>query len=994
MSQTRTFVCEVGTVLRKTSTGAIQGSGNSRNLYVGKIGSNQYVSLLKFTHNWANVGRLIRAELVLYGDDQLGLNTGYATTDTPKVRVAINKTAFTEGAQSNGVFNTTGIVASDFTDFYAGFRIAYKDMSKVVDAVNRIDITNALRYIAPATVEGGSAKTNHGFLLYGTSDGTDVWSGWSEQAVTAGLRPVIEIEFEYKSTVPSAPDNPQYLAGNFEADFLDVNSDDYPKTADIEVYPGSATNTGQTVTGSRIWPAGAGYSPIVMSASERTAKAMSQAPDTLVLASETTYKFRCRFTDNENLTGPWTDLVSFSIPNIAPDAPTLSPLNGSYDSLAGVRFRGTGYADDDGDALRAFQVQLQTAADVVLWDTGKVFVAPGADSFDIPYGGPALDIGSYTWRARWYDAREGVSTWTETDIDITADFVITPGTQPRVTINPQVPWRIRIMEMKFNALTGTLGTITGEADTELFTTQNNHGLLVGRKVRFSSLSGGTGLAVGTDYWVKTVPGVKTFTLATDSGLGTTVAFSTDVTAAVLTAITTRGPGDVVAILENAKSVGATKMYNSPGELHFTLPVDHPQISAIEPKQTHYGVDVYSGDGWREVFAGLMWDYDATETSAVFYGIDYLGLLDYMYDERFDPARPELATPTGSKYVNRTIDYIIDDQLDRYIAQSNSIIGFISVGTVQSMGSTLSIHSTMANALQFISGLLDSNRQGRNKSSRISVDRTSAGGYEFNVMDDPGTTRDDLRLTYGELVQGYRVVPFGTNWASTQHGIGRNREGLRVMYQTVVAPTIDQYVWGNIQQVQVFDDLADENDFIRRMKQAGLHAGKLGKTMALGIRSGIIGPLDGYDITDHLPISIEHGIVSTDAMGSGYWTIYGIAWETQDNGETNTTFTLQPRDDDSAPDAELIATAPLSLQLEWQIGWEDPNPLSTSSRYFLNQTTGIAYYRDDDDDLYYPIDSVGGTTNPEDPTAPAAPDVGSVLVVDDEGHILVELSVIP
>ncbi|MBE0618412.1 MAG: hypothetical protein IH608_10870, partial [Proteobacteria bacterium] len=40
----------------------------------------------------------------------------------------------------------------------------------------------------------------------------------------------------------------------------------------------------------------------------------------------------------------------------------------------------------------------------------------------------------------------------------------------------------------------------------------------------------------------------------------------------------RGPGATVAIFENAKSIGASIMYNSPGEFHFTLPVDDPQIA--------------------------------------------------------------------------------------------------------------------------------------------------------------------------------------------------------------------------------------------------------------------------------------------------------------------------------------------------------------------------------------------------------------------------------
>lgn len=71
---------------------------------------------------------------------------------------------------------------------------------------------------------------------------------------------------------------------------------------------------------------------------------------------------------------------------------------------------------------------------------------------------------------------------------------------------------------------------TGEADTELFT-DTAHGLAVGDAIVFHSLTGGTGLAVDTVYWVLTAPDANTFTVAATPG-GATTAFSTDVTASV------------------------------------------------------------------------------------------------------------------------------------------------------------------------------------------------------------------------------------------------------------------------------------------------------------------------------------------------------------------------------------------------------------------------------------------------------------------------------
>jgi hypothetical protein len=72
------------------------------------------------------------------------------------------------------------------------------------------------------------------------------------------------------------------------------------------------------------------------------------------------------------------------------------------------------------------------------------------------------------------------------------------------------------------------GDITGEADTELLTSASAHGLAVGDRIEFTTLNGGTGLAINTEYFVRSVPSTTTFTLSTTRG-GAIKTFSTDVT---------------------------------------------------------------------------------------------------------------------------------------------------------------------------------------------------------------------------------------------------------------------------------------------------------------------------------------------------------------------------------------------------------------------------------------------------------------------------------
>jgi hypothetical protein len=245
------------------------------------------------------------------------------------------------------------------------------------------------------------------------------------------------------------------------------------------------------------------------------------------------------------------------------------------------------------------------------------------------------------------------------------------------------------------------------------------------------------------------------------------------------------------------------------------------------------------------------------------------------------------------------------------------------------------------------GLIDSHKQGTGLRTRVKVYfDTVANKWKVGVEDDAGTTRDNLRLRYGELVQGYRVVPFGSQWSSVSNIIGRNLNSAQVFYKSASSPGIDTAIWGRFDSVQILNNIDDANDLQRRAKQLAVHAAKLGKQVGLGIRSGLLLPRNGYDVCDALPVQIQHGVVDTDRFGSGYWVVYGIAWEGGDDGSSTVILTLLPQEDSEAPDEDLIPSAPISTQAEWQVGWVPPDPLIVSSKYWVDQTTGKVYQRDE------------------------------------------------
>jgi hypothetical protein len=335
----------------------------------------------------------------------------------------------------------------------------------------------------------------------------------------------------------------------------------------------------------------------------------------------------------------------------------------------------------------------------------------------------------------------------------------------------------------------------------------------------------------------------------------------------------RGPGTTIATIEDAGNVGASEMHNAPGEFFFTIPARHPQVSVIEPWQVHYAVEEYRGEGWKETAAGLITDFDASDNDVVFYGTDYLGLLELTVENRFNPnSSPNKAAslyptdPTGATsgamYSDKTIKQVVQDQIDRAIHGTNSPVGFITRGAIATMNEKVTIYATFKSRLSFIAGLLDSHR-GSNLGlkTRIRVRKTVSGGYTFVVEDNPGKDRSNLALEYGKLVEGFRVVPFG-DWGSRVYAIGRALNGIRVEYLPDVLGVASEATYGRIPKVNMWQDVTDRTDLKRRAALYARQVSKVGKRLALALRVDSLGVKDGWDICDSVYVNINRGVVNT------------------------------------------------------------------------------------------------------------------------------------
>jgi hypothetical protein len=818
-------------------------------------------------------------------------------------------------------------------------------MTKAADGVNNIDVTDWVEYWAPTTVQKrngspGSAGANYGIGLFGSTAAANAWSGWSEDASSSGLRPVIVLTYEYGLTTPDTPTNGLAPVGNvasfsaFEADFSDIDGEDTLASGEVEVFGPPLSATGVASTGLFTSTAhGLQVNDVVYFLSKTGGSSLTLLTRYYVIATGLTANaFKVSLTQGGATASLGTNVTASTL------------VRRIFQQVQSAS------AAETNAATMALEPNWTPTADVAYrWhirltdNEGRTSAFSALTAFTVTNTAPTVSALSPSGNS--YDSLNGVvfsGTFADADDDTMRAYQIQASTY----IEGDPFW---------DAPSGLLWD-TGKA------------LVPSSATGFSTFYGGSPLAADTYTWRARVWDehdaasawvYSTVTLSSDFEVepGTQTSIQLDPRAPWririrdmfqsdgVTPTVGRGPGRTIAILENAKSTGASKVFNSPGEAHWTLPVDHPQIGVIEPKQTHYAIEFFQGDGWREVYAGLVWDFDATETSVVFTGIDYLALFDLVIDERFSSSNINLSEASGgSKYVDKTISYVVTKQLDRAIATTNSPVGFITRGTIGTMTEHITVWSTMQPCLSFVASLLDSHRAGLGNKTRVYVAKTSAGGYEVRVAENPGALKPQLRMRYGELVNGYHVVAFGQDWSSVHHGIGRAREGVKTFYRTASAAGISQATWGRIAKASIFDGVADENDLARRTQQAANTFGRLGRNMGLGLRTQLLMPFDGYDLTDYLPVDIQHGAVNTNSFGSGHYDIMAVAWEANDDGSHNTTMTLWPTEDGSSPDTDLVVASEISPQAEWQVGWSPPVFVGTSSRYWLDQTTGIVYIR--------------------------------------------------
>lgn len=739
-----------------------------------------------------------------------------------------------------------------------------------------------------------------------------------------------------------------------------------------------------------------------------------------LFVSGQSYAWRARCQSNK---GVWTDFTGLTVLALNASAPVFeardllpnaSRMWAGYTpptmaNLLNVQFGGTfrGSGANLTHGLMAYRVQVRSETDpsdpdwdsvALSWDSGEVPVpadqtAPLKANEDLTFGsnyrGSGLEAGTYSYRVRVTNTAGEQSPWRF------GTFELTEGQRPDPSLSsqfltgyarrhPRVRIRLRSIDANpqrvlVNATGGYFrlsydGHTTGELPYNATAAAVQAALRALPGVGDATTVGSTG-PVGKITFTVTFAGPGT----TDIPLLKWVAVTTNHkltggTKSVSISVSgNRRPGRTVGLIDDAAHIGASEYYNSPGEFYFTLPHTHPQIASIDPWATHYELEFHRGNGWEVVAEGLIHDFDASPDDVVFYGFDYLGILAQMIDERFNPlASPKAkaylygeAVPAGkvdgSYYENRTIKQIVTDQIDRAIHGADSPLGFFTRGPIADMTENIIIYCTFKPRLQFITGLLESwkGKGAVGKRTRIRAIRTVGGGHEFRVDDDPGFDRPNLRMEYGGLVNGFRLIPYGT-FGTRVHAIGQEIGSSQLQYTTVLTPVptgedanYNENRYGRWPTTNLWQDITDKADLSRRANQFARSLGRVGKQLALGIRVDAMMLKDGWDITDSIPVHIRRGIIDTTRYattedGESYWTIWGWVFRVSPDGHTDLTLSILPKENNVAAADDLTPSAPILSNLDqWQLAEADPttDDADGSSRLWTNTQTGETFRLD-------------------------------------------------
>ena len=370
--------------------------------------------------------------------------------------------------------------------------------------------------------------------------------------------------------------------------------------------------------------------------------------------------------------------------------------------------------------------------------------------------------------------------------------------------------------------------------------------------------------------------------------------------------TDRGRGNIAAVIHDAKNVGVSSYLNEGGEMFFTLPYNHPQLSACVPLERHYRIDRFDEEDGRYVTLGqgLLEDYDATENETVFYGLDYTMVLQKTITT---PSTTTLVT-----YNNKTFADIYQSEMTQVINEANSRLGFIDYN----LGSTWSHQASYPLVISPATTTYDIFTGGESRGSfltnlsNISMEGTTTKVVFGNTLESDTevyngffcdmnwspTLNDDIVLEFGGNVKGFSYSPnfraLITRARVVATSIINNVLPTKIWSSVATSTAAPVSTYGIIEAVFLEEDLATQAVVDSKAKYRLYQSSpeKI-RNISIAIKDGSIIPYKRYKLGDDIRVRIERGNVSINTN----LTLRGQRYMASTNGTEELYFDFFPRD---------------------------------------------------------------------------------------------------
>ena len=357
--------------------------------------------------------------------------------------------------------------------------------------------------------------------------------------------------------------------------------------------------------------------------------------------------------------------------------------------------------------------------------------------------------------------------------------------------------------------------------------------------------------------------------------------------------TGRGRGSLRATIKDAKYIGVSSYLNEGGEMFFTLPYNHPQIAECVPLERHYSVERFDEDDaiYRTIGNGILQDYVATDDEVVFYGIDYMTVLNQTLT---DPtAALGGATVT---YDNKTLGYIVQAELSAARTATNSRLGFISVeSTINGSATTYDIFTAGEPRTDFLRNVCAIAQEGTTTKSvfgnRIETDTTSYNSF-FIDQNYSTAINNKLTLSYGANVKRFSYTPNFKSLRTKALLISTNQfltSSSRVWSSTATSALVSTY--GVIERLDIQQDVVSSASATKKAAQNLYESSpeKI-KELTVALSDGAVVPYKDYQLGDDIRVIINRGVVSLNTN----LTLRGQEWVGREDGSESLTFDFYNR----------------------------------------------------------------------------------------------------